>query len=64
MNDGRRTDSEASVYDKLTYEPSARGPMVLLIGPVNAHLISGPSISINHTKPDLNDRPNLDLNYL
>ena len=21
-------------------------------GPVNAHLISGPSISINHTKPD------------
>ena len=24
-------------------------------GPVNAHLISEPSISINHTKPDLND---------
>ena len=23
-------------------------------GPVNAHLISGPSISINHTKPDQN----------
>ena len=22
-------------------------------GPVNAHLISGPSISIKHTKPDL-----------
>ena len=56
-----KVDIEFENYQKSLKKPShmeacfmakqtIRGPMVL--SPVNAHLISGPSISINHTKPD------------
>ena len=32
-------------------------------GPVNAHLISGPSINTKHTIPDKNGWVNCELNY-
>ena len=51
MTDGR-TDAGPWVYYKLTYEPSAQVSYQRTNGPVNAHLISGSSISINHTIHD------------